>query len=224
MKRRALELVLGIITASSLSCSGPHQGVAPYPTTQSTPAARARVEGSTPAPAQPPAEAVQQRPVVVKPTPAPVEPSPGSLAYLDFKNGFRDLKFGDPPAADMVLKEDSGDSKFYVRPQDELGIGGATVNRIAYGFYKERLSSILIETKGLTNSRGLLDVLRQAYGIGEQPNRFMNSYTWRGSRAIVSYDENSITHNATVWFFSAPLISEEQADKKAKARKGVSGL
>jgi hypothetical protein len=99
-----------------------------------------------------------------------------------------------------------------------------TARRIAYVFYKGRLSTILIETKGLTNSRNLLEVLRQAYGVGERPNRFMDHYMWSGSHVRISYDQNSINDDADVWFFGTPLLDEERADRKAKARKGVSGL
>jgi hypothetical protein len=147
----------------------------------------------------------------------PVEPSPGSLAYLDFKNGFRDLKFHDPPTPDMVLTEDTGDLKMYVRPNDELGIGEATAKRIDYFFYKGRLSTVHFATKGFTNSRNVLEVLRQAYGIGERPNRFMYRYLWSGSHVRVSYDQNSITDDADVWFYSIPLLNEERTDQKAKA-------
>jgi hypothetical protein len=124
----------------------------------------------------------------------------------------------------MALKEDAGDSKVYFRPRDELTIGEAHVDRLVYGFYKNRLGSVLIETKGFSDSRALLDVLRQAYGYGSKPNQFMEHSIWRGARVIVSYDENSLTRDARVWFFSIPLTDEEKADKERKAKKGVSGL
>jgi hypothetical protein len=152
------------------------------------------------------------------------EPSQGSLAYLDHKNGFRDLKFGDPPRAEMVLKEESGDSKYYARPTDDLSIGGAHLSQLVYGFYKNRLQVVRMTTKGIVNAQALLEVLRQAYGPPSQPNQFMKRYRWQGSKVIISYDENSIRHDADVWFFSQPLIAEQEADQKSKAKKGVGGL
>jgi hypothetical protein len=162
---------------------------------------------------------------LLEPGPAgPVEPSPGSLAYLDFRNGFRDLKFGDPPAADMRLVEDHGETTYYTRPGDDLRIGNSQLNRIAYGFYRGRFYTALLSTEGLTNSRALLEVLRQAYGRGARPNRFMDRYYWEGSRVVLSYDENPLNHDATVVLSSVPLQSQKTAEDKAKARKGVSGL
>jgi hypothetical protein len=86
------------------------------------------------------------------------------------------------------------------------------------------MHTIRITTKGISNSRALLEVLRQAYGPASKPNRFMERYQWDASKVIVTYDENSITRDAVVWFFSEPLVAEQKADQKAKAQKGASGL
>lgn len=151
------------------------------------------------------------------------DPSPGSLAYLDFKNGFRDVKFGDPPTKDMVLIEDSGESKFYSRAGESYVMGQADVEHIRYGFYKHRLYAVIVRTNGYSNSRLLLEVLRQAYGPG-RPNPFMNGYSWHGSLVGLSYEEHSKTHNAAIVFFSVSLANEKEAEAQAKTKKGVSGL
>jgi hypothetical protein len=227
MNWRPLRLVasLKIICLLGVSCAAPQARVQAPPTVKSTSTtnqvpSRITTTEHTVVPSQ----SAYQPSAAIEPSRPPLEPSPGSLAYLDFKNGFRDLKFGDSPTNDMVLKEDGGDSKYYFRPRDELTIGRAHMDRLVYGFYKNRLAAVLINTKGLWNSRALLDVLRQAYGYGSQPNEFMQRYTWRSARVIISYDGNSITRDASVWFFSIPLTDEEKADKEREARKGVSGL
>lgn len=148
----------------------------------------------------------------------------GSTAYLDAKNGFRDMAFGSAPTAGMALMEDGGDNKYYTRTNESLMIGAAQIHRITYGYYKNRLSSIRIEVKGFINSQAVLDVLRQAYGAGYKSNRYLEEYLWRGSRVILSYDQNSITKDSIVWFFSVPLIDEEKTEKKGKAKKGVGDL
>jgi hypothetical protein len=169
----------------------------------------------------PPAEA---SPAAVRPPSTPANPSPGSLAYLDARNGFRDLTFGDPPQQGMRVVEDHGDTKYYTRPSDDLTIGGAKIKEISYGFYKGRLYSVLIETEGLLNSRALLEVLQQAYGTGSRPNRFMDEYMWDGSRVLLYYDQKPVTNEAITMFQSIPLKNEKTGDEKAKAWKGASGL
>jgi hypothetical protein len=152
------------------------------------------------------------------------EPSPGSLAYLDFRNGFRDLKFGDPPTQDMKVFEEGGETKFYRRSSDDLTIGNANIEEISYGFYKGRLYSVLLQTGGLINSRALLAVLREAYGPGSRPNQFMDRYLWDGSKVLLYYDQKPISDDAITMFQSVPLRNEKAADEKAKARKGAGGL
>jgi hypothetical protein len=142
---------------------------------------------------------------------------------VDIKNGFRDLTFGQAPTPDMVLKEE-GDLTFYVRPHDDLTMGNAHLDKLAYGFYHNRLDLVLLFTKGLSNSRALLDVLRQAYGSGRRPNQFMERYLWETSQVSIFYDENGLTHDAQVILESVPIAHERAADRARKAREGAKGL
>src|SRR5262249_55030527 len=108
------------------------------------------------------------------------DPQQGSLQYLDSKYGFRGLAFGSPPPKDMKVVEDHGDIKYCQRPGEDLSIGGGRASRIVYGFYKNRFYWLLIETKALSDSRAVLDVLKQAYGSGHRPNQFLDEYYWFG--------------------------------------------
>jgi hypothetical protein len=70
----------------------------------------------------------------------------GSVAVLDERYGFRDLKFEQSIKAtkDMVLLEDDGDMKFYTRKGDPLEVGGAKLKKIEYAFYKGKLANITL--------------------------------------------------------------------------------
>jgi hypothetical protein len=208
--------ILSLIGSSLWSCGTPHS-VRPTPTSP-TPVVTQ--------PAPPPAASIPSTPppTVAKPPSPPSEPSQGSIAYLDFRYGFRDLKFGDLLSYDMQMVEEGGETIFYRRPSDDLTIGGAKVNGISYAYYQGRLYAVLVHTKGLVNSRALLDVLRQAYGSGSRPNQFSDNYYWEGSRVFLAYNENPISHDATTLFRSIPLDNEKKSAEKAKARKGASGL
>lgn len=156
----------------------------------------------------------------------------GSLAELDAKNGFRDLKFEQAPPKGMKLLEDDGDTKYYIRPADNLRIGAATAHRIICGFDKGRFFTVLIQTKGLSNSRALLDVFRQAYGAtgtsphspGFQTNQFLETYLWSGERVTARYDESPITKDANAFISSAQIDQERDAEQKTKAKKGAGDL
>jgi hypothetical protein len=151
-------------------------------------------------------------------------PAPGTLSNLDAKNGFRDLTFGQPPTPEMRLEEDAGDTKSYVRATDDLTIGGAQLHYIHYHFYKNRLEAVFIRTKGYVNSVAIVEVLHQAYGKGNQPNQFMEKYSWQGTRVFVGYDRKMISDETVAFWQSVPLYRERKADEKEQAKKGVSGL
>jgi hypothetical protein len=141
---------------------------------------------------------------------------------LDFKNGFRDVTFGDPPTSDMVLKEDAGDAKYYIRPRDDLSLDGAQLQSIAYGYYKGRCKWLVLATKGLVNSHAILEVVRQTYGPGYQGqgNPYIQQFVWFGRRVSGSYSENSVTSDAYMVLASVPMTIEEKADEHANAQKG----
>jgi hypothetical protein len=153
-----------------------------------------------------------------QPTTAPPEPEPGSLAYLDAHNGFRDLTFGEPPTPRMVLTNEVGAKQYYTRLDEDLSLGDAQLEQLIYGFYKERLQTVILQTKGAANSRACLEALQHLYGLGAQPDPSRLRYTWRGSQVSVSYQEDGRTHDAEIWFHSLPLRDEERADQQAPAK------
>jgi hypothetical protein len=154
--------------------------------------------------------------------PAPRAPAPGSLTYLDFQNGFRDVTFGDPPTSDMVLQDDAGDAKYYRRPHDDLSLAGAQLQSIAYGYYQGRCKWLVLATKGRVHSRAMLEVVRQTYGPGDpgQGNPYLHQVAWFGSRVSGTYAENLGTSDAYLVLASVPMPLEEQADEPANAPPG----
>ena len=157
--------------------------------------------------------------------PSPPVPM-GSIAYLDARNGFRDVTFGSSVSKypGMVLVERDGDMKVYKRPKDDLTLGEGRLQSILYFFYKDQLSEVMLETVGLVNSRAALAVLSHAYGPGGQANQFLETYVWPGQRVGLLYDENPITKDAIMTFRNHELIAKEGTDKNAKAKKAASGL
>lgn len=149
-----------------------------------------------------------------------------NLKKLDEKNGFRDMKLGMSIDSVKNLKEieNSGDSKYYEKLDENLKVGDYQIQSICYGFYKGYLSFILIKTKGYTNSRGIKDVIVNLYGNGWQSNRYMEKYNWFGENVSLSYDENSITNDAQIVFQSKPLSKQRELDKKEKDEKAANGM
>ena len=82
------------------------------------------------------------------PRPAP-EAAPGSIKYLDFKNGFRDVVFGQKEASltSLVLKrqDDARQLKTFTRVGEEMSLGGVPLESVEYNFFKGELYQIVIK-------------------------------------------------------------------------------
>ncbi len=155
----------------------------------------------------------------------------GTVSYLDYKYGFRDAKFEMPidEFTEMVPTSDSSHSsnkreQFYHRTSDIKSIGEYQINDILYIFYHGKLMTIMIETKGYSNSRGILAMLQDMYGNGFKDNEYIEEYLWEGAKATVLYDENSITHDARIWFDCTKLSNQNKAEEKLNQQKAESGF
>jgi hypothetical protein len=151
---------------------------------------------------------------------------PGTLEALSEKYGFRDAHFEAPLSSfkDMVLLDPRKSSKVYYRRSDSRKIGGAEVKGIYYTFYKGRLSSVSIITKGIEDSRALLAALQAQYGPGEQANERIEKYEWPANRVKMVYDQNIITDDATVLLISTYMAHQQGADNAAAAKRAGSDL
>jgi hypothetical protein len=110
----------------------------------------------TPESASQPGKAPEQQHAAEKPG----KYTRGSTASLDSEYGFRGLTFGTRLSAaaskGLVLTEDNGDTKRYVRSNDDLTLGKSKLQAISYRFYKDVLFEIRFLASGATNSRALI--------------------------------------------------------------------
>lgn len=155
----------------------------------------------------------------------------GTTAYLDFKYGFRDAKFemSIDSFKDMIPIMDSSNSankrvQYYHRATDNMSIGEYQLSEILYVFYHGKLMRIMIETKGLVNSRGILEMLQDLYGNGFKDNEYIEEYYWGGSKVTLLYDENSVTHDARIWFDCTKLSNQNKAEEKKNQQKAETGF
>jgi hypothetical protein len=148
----------------------------------------------------------------------------GSTAYLDARNGFRDMKFGDPPKSDMILIENDGKQKFYHRKSDDLTVGVGELSEITYGFYKQQLYIVWLKTRGLPDSQALLTTLTSAYGAGQQSNEYLEEYVWNGSVVTAIYEQNQINGSASTVISSIGISAQKAGDEKAAAARSAGNL
>jgi hypothetical protein len=146
-----------------------------------------------------------------------------NLKKLDEKNGFRQYKFGmsvdSIPNLKLIETSKNGFSKYYDKTDEVKKIGDFNVDRIVYGFYKDKLDIVMIYIKSYGNSKGILGVFETQYGKGYQANRYMEDYTWFGKTITLSYDENSLTNDSKIFIYTNQFTSEKAEDKKISEEK-----
>ena len=139
---------------------------------------------------------------------------PGTLAYLDWRYGFRDLKFEQPIEAcqGMVLIEDDNELKFYTRKGEPLELNGARLKTIEYGFYKGKLATLVLVAAGEADAVPLLKSLEADYGPGQKSPRNPGKLYWFGKKVLLDYMP-SPSGPVSVGMWSKPLQALQQADK-----------
>jgi hypothetical protein len=102
------------------------------------------------------------------------------------KDGFGDMKWGTRLAhvGGLEIKQiDSGlnDVIEYVRPQDALKLGDATLQSVVYAFWRDQLYTVTIWTQGQENYNALRDTVSNRFGKGTRIDGSSEKYLWSDS-------------------------------------------
>lgn len=151
-------------------------------------------------------------------------PPPGSIRYLDYKRGFKDIVLGSDMnsiSGKLMLIEKPGPdstSVYDYTDRSNLKIGEIELRDISVVTFKNKILFIMV-TMDKKYDTEMLKLLTDAYGVyTEKPNQFMNRYLWRGSFANLSFDYTSVTKPSTL-FFTDIELARESRDFKSDIRK-----
>jgi hypothetical protein len=157
----------------------------------------------------------------------------GSLAALDAKNGFRDVKFGMPLKAypGMVLIPFDPDDNYqrYLRKSDKLQMGDIPLKEVTYLFYKSRLINVQVWVYGIENREKVLQALSYAYG---QPSmKYKPKRDWFGKKVEMYYIENKDYDGKNYCYFdmTSKIMRDEieheiQVYEDAKLKKAATAV
>ena len=134
------------------------------------------------------------------------EAAPGTLRYLDAKNGFRDVKFGESEKdiPNLILKssDDARGLKTYTRSDETLSFNGVPLKSVEYTFLKGELFQVVakwsVEEKGavLKNSAttSLAPFCASLYGPARRHAAKKDSaeYVWRGKQVELILNETHL--------------------------------
>ena len=137
-------------------------------------------------------------------------------AFQNEPDGFRGLKWGDPPTEDMVYLGDiSYAQNTYHRKGDKLGIGSATLNEIRYkfNFYSYQFHEVFANFTSETDYKILKIIFEGRYGKPTYIREGKDSYflQWIGDKAEIRLYYDSKEYYG--WFFiSSKKIREENPE------------
>lgn len=113
----------------------------------------------------------------------------------------------------MVFLAEDGDLKFYERENDSMTVMEVPVDRIVYGFHKQRLFSAMAYYSTLANFLNLKDSLSRKHGEPFRPTELPNRYFWSGDKVevLLIYDENTMSGRLS--YFYKPIQTEAEGRK-----------
>jgi hypothetical protein len=144
--------------------------------------------------------------------PAVKEPGPtemGHVHYLDYKNGFRNVKFGSPSSAipGLSLVREQGSMKIYQKSGDTLAVGACQLDKILYHFVDDKFMGVSLFPKDVDDGQALREIFEIAFGNGAtgkphadsgEHHQHADEFFWRGkvANARIGYTD---THQAEAW-------------------------
>lgn len=149
--------------------------------------------------------------------------SAGAAEIKDSPDGFRGIKWGDPPAK-LGAREKLGEVEVlstYTRKGDKMSIGEARLNEIRYLFVQDRLFlGVVIEAKEKLNCDKLMDALTARYGKPVDDGA-ENALRWIDDALNISYmydrsEETAIVHIHSKKMFDKFEAAEKQLAEAAK--------
>ena len=113
-----------------------------------------------------------------------------AFAFQNEPEGFRGLKWGDPPGEDMVIITLSRYGRTeYKRVEEKLYMGEAKLEQVVYCFYLDEFMTVFLHFRGEDNFSLLKTICREKFG--EPTDEKYNQLIWMtlggGTTVMISY-------------------------------------
>ena len=134
-----------------------------------------------------------------------------NIKALDDQYGFREGIFEKPKESIYSIVE--FEKGTFATPLEILSYGEYRLRDVIYRFYKGQLTYIRIRTVGSVNSQGVLKLLQAEYGQGEQEDKNIEKYLWKGRKVTMTFDQDPETKDAIIILTCNKLQELEKAEK-----------
>jgi hypothetical protein len=125
---------------------------------------------------------------------------------------------------ETTVVESDADSKCYTRKGDDLSVGVANFDTIAYCYYRDRLDVCIIHFTSYLNFSGVKTALFQKYGEGFKENPYIEKYNWFSPTVYVTLSYAQIGDKGSVAYIYRPISDEARLDAVQKAKQAADKL
>ena len=146
------------------------------------------------------------------------------FAFQNEPDGFRDLKWGDPPTNDMeFIGEHPEGERGYVLPDEEFKMGDVLFDSIVYAFrpHPERLMSVWMYFDGEQNYDRLETICREKFGKTKKEKTYETH--WLGPMSLVTLGYNPDRERGFLFFGSRMLLEDWLKGKEKEQAERVKG-
>jgi hypothetical protein len=126
---------------------------------------------------------------------------PADFSGIRWGSNIRDL-------AGMKLLAGEGDLKFCEKENDRTKIGDADVDKIIYGFYKDRFYNVMIYYRSPLNFAKIRETLSREFGKPFQPNASEKKFFWSGEHVNLLLNFDDAANSGRVTYLFKPIQLE----------------
>lgn len=149
-------------------------------------------------------------------------------SFSEEKGDFRGLKWGTSISEIQKVKklqqikdESLGnEEKIFIIKGDSLVIGSSKLEKIEYNFWKDKLFSVSIFTKGSSNFNNLKESAFTKFQEWQQRDRYKEYWIHEGDPTIASISYNNISGEGYMFIVSKDLYYQKHYEDKERAKEG----
>jgi len=134
------------------------------------------------------------------------------LKALDKQYGFLNIKLETPFSSFKGLKKEDSEKSIFKATQIELKIDKFKFESVYLTFYKDLLTTIEFETKGRTNTNGILNILQDSFGEGKKRTNY--GYKWKGQEVWMNFAINESDGSGVLSLHSVSLMTKEVGENE----------
>ncbi len=145
------------------------------------------------------------------------------FAFQNEPDGFRGLKWGDPPTEDMICIGEEEGIMIYERPTDKMGIGSAKFYSLTYRFYDQRFYNMVALFWHADNYEVLKIICEEKFGKTRKHGIEYGYYgpMWSGADTVILLKYDFGENAGRLSFHSTEIWNEKNKAEKQKELEKV---